>query len=144
MLAFSSIAGAHGAARAASTQPSAAEVIKSYFAILNTGMKSGDFAAMASVYAPDATLTHSTPQGLTQIFRGLNAINNYYRATHTKYPGFQFEVVTERILSPTIVYEYDVAGRTQLRDPTKCAHLFVVQNGKIETDDWVTYFAGIR
>ncbi len=44
-------------------------VVTAYFAALNAGMRSGDFAAVGALYAADATLTQSNPQGVTKVFR---------------------------------------------------------------------------
>src|SRR5438034_5565823 len=54
-----------------STQPGAPTVVTKYLQLFNAGMKSGDFAALASVYAPDATLTQSNPKGVTTVIHGL-------------------------------------------------------------------------
>jgi hypothetical protein len=96
------------------------------------------------VFAPDATLTHATNQGTQKVFHGLNAVTSYYRATYAKFPGFQFKPASERWLTPTIVFGYDIGGQPVLRVPGKCAHLIVIQNGKIESYDWVTYYAGSK
>src|SRR5947199_2029407 len=50
---------------ATTPEPDARTVVTTYLQLFNAGMRSGDFSAMASVYAPDATLTQSNPKGVT-------------------------------------------------------------------------------
>jgi hypothetical protein len=78
------------AARPGAATRNAEALVSLYYKILNAGMRSGDFSAMAAVYAPDATLTHSTPQGATSTFQGLPAIIAYYHRTYLSEPGLQF------------------------------------------------------
>jgi hypothetical protein len=125
--------------------PQPAEVLVArYYQILNAGMRSGDFSAMASVYAPDATLHHSTPQGQTSTFHGLNAIIAYYHRTYLSTPGIQFVRDTWYDLSPTIALNYEHTINSGQRVPARCSHLFVLQFGKIHQLFWVVYFAGAR
>jgi hypothetical protein len=132
------------AAGPATGSQSAEALVALYYRILNAGMRSGDFSPMASVYAPDATLTHSTPEGETSTFHGLNAIIAYYHRTYLSNPGIQFIRDTWYGLSPTIVLNYEHVSPPGFRLPTRCSHLFVLQNGKIQHLFWVVYFAGAR
>jgi hypothetical protein len=54
---LASIAVATTAAQAPSHLRSGRAVVTTYFGILNAGMMSGDFAALATIYVPDSTLT---------------------------------------------------------------------------------------
>lgn len=132
------------AAQPAAAPRSAEALVTLYYQILNAGMRSGDFSAMAAVYAPDATLTHSTPQGATTVFRGLPAIIGYYHRTYLSIPGIQFTRDTWYSLSPTIVLNYEHTTGAALRQPARCSHLFVLRNDRIHQVFWVTYFAGVR
>jgi len=122
--------------------PNATSVVTTYLQLFNAGMRSGDFSALASVYAPDATLTQSNPKGVTTIVHGLTNILTFYQGVHTKFPGFQWTVETMRSLSPNVVLVYQHAGSPPLRVPGRCVHVFVVQNGKITSYDWATYYPG--
>ena len=122
--------------------PGATTVVTTYLQLFNADMRSGDFSSMSSVYAPDATLTQSNPKGVTTIVHGLTNILTFYQGVHTKFPGFQWTVETMRSLSPNVVLVYQHAGSPPLRVPGRCVHLFVVENGKIISYDWATYYPG--
>jgi hypothetical protein len=99
---------------------------------------------MDSVYAPDATLYRSTPQGETIVLHGLSSIIAFYQRTYRAIPGYQWVRDTWYYLSPTIVlnYEHTIGGAQRL--PSRCSHLFVLQNGRIHQLFWVVYFPGKR
>jgi hypothetical protein len=105
-------------------------------------MRSGDLSAMASVYAPDATLTQSNPKGVTTVVHGLAKIITFYQGLQKKLPGYQWTVETMRSLAPNVVLVYQHAGSPPLRVPGRCMHVFVVENGKITSYDWATYYPG--
>ncbi len=67
---------------------SASEVVEDYFRILNAGMRSGNFSALNTVFAPDATLTRSALDGKTTVYHGLAAITGFYNTLPAKVPGF--------------------------------------------------------
>ena len=121
---------------------SASEVVEHYFSILNAGIKSGNFSALNSVFASDATLTRSSLDGKTTIYHGLAAITGFYDTLPTKVPGFQWTTDSLRSPSTTVVLAYEHAGTPSMALPSRCAHVFVVQNGKIVSYDWVVFFAG--
>lgn len=123
-------------------QPSAPTVVTTYFQILNAGMRSGDFSALASVYAPDATLTQSNPKGVTTVVHGLAAITRFYQGVRTRVPGYQWTTESMRSLASDVVLAYEHAGSPPLRVASRCVHVFVVQNGKITSYDWTAYYPG--
>src|SRR5438552_10545933 len=125
-----------------STQPGAPTVVTKYLQLFNAGMKSGDFAALASVYAPDATLTQSNPKGVTTVIHGLTAITTFYQGLRTKFPGYQWTVESMHSLSPSVVLVYQHAGSPPLHMAGRCMHVFVVTGGKITRYDWATYYPG--
>jgi hypothetical protein len=131
-------------ARSATASNDAEALVVRYYQILNAGLRNGDFSAMAAVYAPDATLSHSTPQGVTSEFHGLNAIIAYYHRTYLSIPGVQFIRDDWYQLSPTIVLNYEHTAKGAFQKPARCSHLFVMRNGKIHQLFWVVYFAGAR
>ena len=127
---------------ATSSEPDARTVVTTYLRLFNAGMRSGDFSTMSSVFAPDATLTQSSPKGVTAVIHGLAAITNFYQGLKTRFAGYQWTVESMRSLAPNIVLVYQHAGSPPLRVAGRCIHVFVVQNGKIVTYDWATYYPG--
>jgi hypothetical protein len=124
------------------SEPGATTVVTTYLQFFNAGMRSGDFSAMASVYAPDATLTQSNPKGVTTVVHGLTNITTFFQGLKTKFSGYQWTIESMRSLAPNIVLVYQNAGSPPLRVAGRCVHLFVVQNGKITSYDWATYYPG--
>jgi ketosteroid isomerase-like protein len=124
------------------SEPGATTVITTYLQLFNAGMRSGDFSAMASVYAPDATLTQSNPKGVTSVVHGLANITTFFQGLKTKFSGYQWTVESMRSLAPNVVLVYQNAGSPPLRVAGRCIHVFVVQNGKITSYDWATYYPG--
>src|SRR5690348_7583617 len=94
---------AHTFAQAPSHQPGAQEVVTAYFGILNSGMKSGDFSALDTVFAPDATFTRSTPKGVTTVYRGIAAITRFYQTLPAAAPGYQWKTDSPQVLAPSVV-----------------------------------------
>jgi len=130
-------------AQRAAQQSEADRVITTYYRMLNAGLQSGDFSAIPAVYAPNARLRHVTLQGDSVVFQGLNAIRSYYQAAYRSIPGAVFKTMSIRDLSPTIVLTYDNAS-TKDQEIGRCAHVFVLQHGKIVSHDWINYYAGKR
>jgi hypothetical protein len=117
-------------------------VVQKYFGILNAGMQSGDFSALATVYAADAVLTQNSPAGVTNVYHGLAEITGFYQATYAKLKGFQWTQDAMRKLSGTVVLSYEHAGSPPLTVPGRCSHLFVVKGNKIHSLDWTTFYPG--
>jgi hypothetical protein len=137
-------------ARAADTSPPQdgqpdQAVVESYFQILNAGMISGDFSALADVYASDATLTQSTPKGVTTVYSGIDAITAWYKAFQARLPGMQFTEDANhplRNLAPHVVLTYEYAAPVGFTHPGHCVHVFAIQAGRIATLDWTTFYGG--
>jgi hypothetical protein len=119
------------------------EVVTTYFQILNAGMTSGDFSALATVYAPDATLTQSAPNGTQVVATGLKDITGWYVGFQSAHPGIQFAQDKMRSLAPHVVLSYEHAPASWAV-PGRCMHLFTLKGGMIETLDWATYFGGVK
>ncbi len=119
-------------------------VLDRYWKTLNAGMASstGDFSAMAHVYAANGTLSQSSPAGTTVVSHGIDAIIAFYAALWTKLHGDQWTLDSTRWLARDIALNYEHAGSPPLTVPGRCAHLFVFRHHRIHTLDWVTYFAG--
>jgi len=105
-------------------------------------MRSGDFSTIASVFASNATLTQSNPKGVTAVIHGLAAITSFYQGLRAKFAGYQWTVESMRSLGPIVVLVYQHAGSPPLRVAGRCVHMFVVEDGKITSDDWATYYPG--
>ncbi len=123
-------------------EPSATTVVTTYLELFNAGMRSGDFSTMASVFAPDAILTQSNPKGVTTVVHGLAAITRFYQGLRTKFPGYQWSIESMRSLASNAVLVYQHAGSPPLRVAGRCIHVFVVEDGKITSYDWATYYPG--
>jgi hypothetical protein len=134
--------GANALPNTTASETGATTVVTTYLQIFNAGMRSGDFSAMASVFTSDATLTQSNPKGVTAVVHGLAAITSFYQGLRTKFPGYQWTVESMRSLAPNAVLVYQHAGSPPLRVAGRCVHVFVVQNGKITSYDWATYYPG--
>lgn len=122
--------------------PSALSVATRYFQLFNAGMRSGDFSALASVYAPDATLTQSSPQGVTTVVHGLANIIRFDQGVKTRLAGCQWTTESIGSLAPNVVLAYEHACSPPLRVAGRCIHVFDIQNGKIVSYEWATYYAG--
>ena len=125
-------------------QQDTSAVVNLYYRIINAGFLSGDFSALAAVYAPDATLVRSTPQGETFALHGLQQIIPYYHRLFQGDPDVQFVRDHWYLLSPTILLNYEHITSRAFRSGARCSHLFVIQNGHIQQLFWVAYFAGMR
>ena len=91
---------------------------------------------------PDATLTQSNPKGVTAVIHGLAAITSFYQGLKTKFSGYQWTVESMHSLAPNVVLVYQHAGSPPLLVADRCVQVFVVQNGKINSYDWATYYPG--
>ncbi len=119
------------------------EVVTTYFQILNAGLISGNFSALDTVYAPDATLTQSNPKGVTVVAHGLAEITAFYQGLQAKFPGIQFTQDSMRSLAPHVVLSYEHAGKPTWIAPGRCIHVFTLKGGMIETVDWATFYGGV-
>jgi|GEM_PF-2140269 hypothetical protein len=120
----------------------ATTVVTTYHQLFNAGMKSGNFSAVVALFASDATLTQSSPKGVTTVAHGLADITNFYQSIQKKFPGYQWAIESMRSLAPNVVLAYQHAGSPPLKVAGRCIHVFVVENGKIASYDWATYYPG--
>ena len=130
----------HVAAQTASND----DLIAQYVQTINDGFQSGDFSALATVLAPDVTLTQSTPAGKTTVLQGVQAVIDFYQnVVAVNNPGLQFTTDEIHDLSDTVVLTYEHAAPPQFTVQGRCTHVFVIQNGQIVRYDWTTYFAAM-
>ncbi len=118
------------------------DVVQIYFQILNAGMISGDFSALDTVYAPDATLTQSTPKGVTTVYSGIGDITAWYQSFQAHFSGIQFTQDSMRSLAPHVVLSYEHAGKPTWIAQGRCMHVFTLKQGKIVSLDWATFYGG--
>src|SRR2546426_5642250 len=81
---------------------------------------------------------------VTPVVNGIDAIMRFYQGIWTEYPGYQWTQESMRSLDSNVVLSYEHAGSPPLRVASRCAHLFMIQNGKIMSLDWTTYYAGLQ
>lgn len=117
-------------------------VATAYFQVLNTGMATGDFSGLQTVFAPDAVLTKSNPDGKTSTYHGLTEITAFYQGLHDKIAGWQWTTDETRALSKTVLIAYEHAGSPPLSVASRCVHVFVVAKGKIVSYDWTAFYPG--
>ncbi|GAC1443788.1 MAG: hypothetical protein NVSMB52_02530 [Chloroflexota bacterium] len=121
---------------------SAQSTVDAYFGVLNHGMSTGDFSALKSVYAPNATLTKSGTDGKTAVYHGLSAITDFYHGLYAKIPNWQWTTDELRPLNKGIVLAYEHAGSPPLTVASRCIHVFVIKKGLISNYDWAAFYPG--
>ena len=115
---------------------------QTYFQVLNTGMASGDFSGLSTVFAPDATLTKSGTDGKTAVYQGLSQITTFYQGLFAKLKGWQWTTDELRPLNNHDVLAYEHAGSPPLTVASRCIHVFVIKKGMIQTYDWAAFYPG--
>jgi SnoaL-like domain len=126
----------------AAPQRSAPSVVNAYLGILNAGMQSGSFAALSTVYAPQAVFTVANPAGQVLVFHGLTKIEGFYAMVRKNEKRPHFTIEKMRLLDPSTVYTYEHAGHAGETLPARCTHLYVIKDGLIVRDDFVVFFPG--
>jgi ketosteroid isomerase-like protein len=116
-------------------------VVTTYFRIVNAGLHGAGFAALPTVYAPNATLIVSTPKGVTTVFQGLGPITGWYKGFAAANRGKRLVRESTRMPLPSVVIDYERASTATQPVTARCAHVFVVQQGKIVSDDFIVFYA---
>lgn len=126
-------------------------VVENYFWIFNAGLKSGDFSALSTVYAPDATLTQTNSKNVVTIVHGAsNIIAWYTKAYGVGTPAHGTKFVPDpryppmRSLAPHVVLSYEYALPIGFSQAGYCSHLFTLKGGMFETVNWVTYYGPVK
>jgi hypothetical protein len=121
------------------------QVARSYFALLNAGMRTGDFSSLASVYAANARLTmyrslprDMSPEKIDQA-HGLAAITGIYREVYAAFSGYQWTRVQVNRISTTRVASYERV-RSPQGSTGESETVFVIKGGKITHLDWTIDF----
>ena len=124
-------------------------VVETYFQVFNAGLLSGDFSALDTVYAPDATLTQSNTKNVVAISHGVSDIIAWYTKAFglgTPGHGAQFKPDLRyppiQSLAPHVVLTYELGQTPGSSQAGYCLHVFTLKGGMIETDNWATYFLG--
>ncbi len=123
----------------AAAQPSVT-VVNSLFTILNEMSLGKPHADLSTVYAPNVTFTIATPLGVRTVIQGLTAVEAWDTKWATTNAGVQLTTTRETNPSPGYVIHYENAWSAAKPLIAKCAHFLVVDQGKITSDDWVTYY----
>lgn len=143
-------------ARAAGNSPPQYEegdqaVVEKYFQIFNAGLLSGDFSALATVYAPDATLFQSNSKNVATIINGASDIIAWYTKTFgLGTPGHGSQFVPDprypplRALAPHVIVTYEYALPPGFSQAGYCMHVFTLKGGWIESVNWATYFGPVK
>jgi hypothetical protein len=121
------------------------QVAHSYFAVLNAGMRTGDFSSLASVYAPNAQLTvyrylarDIAPEKIGEA-HGLAAITVLYWRISGTFPGYRWTQIQVTRVSNTRVVSYE-----RVRSPggsiAESETVLVIKGGKITRLAWTVDF----
>ncbi|GAC1528477.1 MAG: hypothetical protein NVS2B16_36190 [Chloroflexota bacterium] len=121
--------------------PNAQVVVQTYFAALNAGMQNGNFDRLRSIYAPNGVLTQSNTLGESKVSHGIVQVIAFYHAYYGILHGFHWTQQSTRILSKNVVLNYEFAKNPRNSQPGRCAHLFVIKNGRISSLDWITFYS---
>jgi ketosteroid isomerase-like protein len=136
-----SLTSAGFAPRSAGAAPSAEAVVQTYFTIANGILRGNSTSGLAAVFAPDAVLTAANPKGVVTTVHGIAAITAWYKAWGANaLPGTQLTTTSRRNPTPDTVINYEIAGSAAKPLIARCAHIFVIQGGKIVSDDFIVFF----
>jgi hypothetical protein len=121
-------------------------VTHNYFAVLNAGMRSGDFSSLASVYAANArvtmyryTLRRDISPLKTGEAHGLAAITALYGKFQSAFSGYQWTQIQVTRVSSTRVVSYE-----RVQSPggsiAESETVLVIKGGKIIRLAWTIDF----
>ena len=142
IMALSGCGGTPVAHAQAPADPPDQQVITTYIQDLNAGIQSGDFTALVNLYAPDAVLTASTPNGVTTTATGRAEIEAFFQHFRSIHPGLVFAIDSIRIISPHVALTYEHAAPPGWVAPGRCMHLYTIKSGQVQSLDWATFFPG--
>jgi hypothetical protein len=135
-----SMSAGHAFARIGSVRESTPQVVVlNYFTIANQALAGGDVDNFGLVFADDATLTASNPAGVTVTAHGLPAIERWFKTWARAAAGLQLTETSMRSPMPGLVLHYETAVNAYEEPVAHCAHVFVVRNGMIVSDDFITF-----
>lgn len=126
-------------------------VVETYFQLFNAGLLSGDFSALNTVYAPDATLIQANSKNVVTIKHGVSDIVAWYTTSFglgTPGHGAQFEPDPRypplSSLAPHVVLTHEYALPPGFSQAGYCTHVFTLKGGMIESVNWTTYFGPVK
>jgi hypothetical protein len=120
--------------------PTSEIVVLNYFSTVNEVLRGADVAYLGLVYAPDATLTASNASGATVTVHGVPAIEHWFKTWAKAAAGLQLTETSMSTPMPGIVLHYEAAVNMYEQTVARCAHIFVVRDGMIVSDDFITYY----
>ena len=127
-------------AHATSAHSDARAIVTTFMADLHTAFQTGDFSAVAALYAPNATLTWSFHTGKSGVVAGVNNIVAFYKGDVS--PGKFLWLDSVTLLSPNVAYAYEHFGSAGQKSPSLCTHAYVVHGGKITAEEFVEFYPG--
>lgn len=126
----------------AASMTTANAVVATYFTMVNNILKGASTNQLSMVFAPTGMLSVSTPDGKTSVFKGIAAINGWYKAFAASHAGIQLKQVSQRTPLLGMVVHYEIAVDATNAVKGRCAHIFAVTNGKIVSDDFIVFAGG--
>jgi hypothetical protein len=105
-------------------------------------MQNGNFDRLRTIYAPNGVLTQSNPLGESKVSHGIVQIISFYQAAYAKFHGSHWTQDSSRLLSKNVVLNYEFARQPFASEAGRCAHIFVIKNGRISSLDWITFYSG--
>jgi len=127
-------------ARIVSTpEPGPQAIVAYYFSVANKALMDGNVADFSLVFAPNATLTASNPAGVTVTAHGVPAIERWFTTWAKAAAGLRLIETSVRSPMPGLVLHYETAVNAYDEVVAHCAHVFVVRDGMIVSDDFITF-----
>jgi hypothetical protein len=115
-------------------------VVDAYFFAVNQALAGGGTEYFSAVIDPHATLTASNPSGVTTTVHGLPAIQRWFGAWARAGAGLQLTTTGVSNPTPGVVVHYEVAGNPANPTAARCAHVFVIRNAMIVSDNFITFY----
>lgn len=125
----------------AATSPTPEALVDSLFTILNAMNAGSAHADLSTVYAANVTFSIANTKGVTKTLHGLATVEKWESAWSKANPGLKLTTVSVRAPMPGMIAHYEIASTPAKPLLARCAHFFAVEQGKIVSDDWVTYYS---
>jgi hypothetical protein len=120
--------------------PSDEAVVNTYLFAANQALAGEGTDAFYGVMDPKATLTASNPSGETTAVHGLPDIQRWFSAWAKAGAGLQVTTTTVSNPMPGVVVQYAIAGNAADSTVARYAHVFVIRNSMIVSDNFITFY----
>lgn len=121
--------------------PSDEAVVQAYLFAANQALSGYGTDAFNGVIDPNATLTASNPSGVTTTVHGLPAIQRWFATWAKAGAGLQLTTTGDSDPMPGIVMHYEVAGNAANPTAARYAHVFVIRNYMVVSDNFITFYS---